>query len=482
MTAAVVLALAAQAQAAKLTVTPSRTETLYAQSEEQDCTELSKVPSANLPFHVVRLSVESPVTDGTVRYRWSEPSAGSFAADLDLGPDDQTRLIRSLVADLGNACTLTGESLELYDRPTILWIAPTCDALPTDTTRPYPGDRVRFGVQALQGKRRLGKGSVTIGYGRLASTVMSISDPPVPFANFRNGHGKPGGEPVFIDTAWGGSLDLKGQTLPAVQRFVFESDAGTVRDVPPCDDPAIVPTGLDACAVAPLWETGGKQLAQLMVELEDGSALCDNLTVNVRTTDNSVALDVTTTPRAGTFVPGDPLKGNPLLRARVRNTGLGSVTLIGNVLNVETEARVSGTILTETTRIDLRHCSATASQACDSDGDCGADACPTCQPDETCLTADHCSGFGSHAPGCTTNRDCAQFGETCVKVLPLSRISIAPGDSFDLVEQNAPLANVLTVPARIKETWTVKCFNAPDATELLRYKIKPRPDVPPPTP
>ena len=51
-----------------------------------------------------------------------------------------------------------------------------------------------------------------------------------------------------------------------------------------------------------------------------------------------------------------------------------------------------------------------------------------------------------------------------------------------IVEQNAPLANVLTVPARIKETWTVKCFNAPDATEVLRYKIKPRPEVPPPTP
>jgi len=201
----------------------------------------------------------------------------------------------------------------------------------------------------------------------------------------------------------------------------------------------------------------------------------------VRTTDNSVVLDVSTTPRAGTFIPGDPLKGNPLLRARVRNTGLGSVTLIGNVLSVETEARVGGTTLTETSRIDLRHCSGTVGQSCDSDADCQADRCPTCQPGETCLTADHCSGFApTDALGCTTNRDCEPFGETCVKVLPLSRISILPGDSFDLIESNVSLANVLTVPARIKETWTVRCFNAPDATEVLRYKIKPRPDLPPP--
>ena len=482
MSAAVVLTLAAHAEAAKLTVTASRTETLYAQNENQKCSELHALASENLPFHVVRLKVEGAPTDGSVRYRWSEPPAGTFIADLDLGSSEETRLIRSLVAELGNACNLTGESLNLYEEPTILWVAPTCDVLPNDTTRPFRGGRARFSVQAVQGTRRVGRGSVSVGYGRLASATMLISDPPGPFSRFRDGHGKPGGEPIFINPAYGGALDTKGQVIPAVDGFEFKSSSGTVRDAPPCDHPNIVPTGLDACAIAPFFEDGGKQLTELQVSLADGSALCDKLTVNVRTTDNSISVDVSTTPPAGTFVPGDPLRGNPRLRARVRNTGLGTVLLAGNVLEVETEARVGGNTLTETTRIDLRHCSATVAQGCNSDADCQADSCATCQEGETCLASDHCSGSRLIPIGCTTNRDCEPLGETCVKVLPLAALSIAPGESFDLIESNVPLANILTVPARIKETWTVSCVNAPDDTNVLRYKIKPRPQVPPPTP
>jgi len=482
LTVTVLLALGAQAEAAKLTVTASRTETLYAQSDTQKCSELHALADGNLPFHVVRLKVEGAPTDGSVRYRWSEPPIGTFIADLDLGTGEEARLIRSLIAELGNACNLTGESLDLYQEPTILWVAPTCDVLPNDTTRPFRGDRVRFSVQALQGRRRVGRGSVSVGYGRLASATMLISDPPTPFSRFRDGHGKPGGEPIFINPAFGGVLDTNGQVLPDVERFEFTNNSGTVRDAPPCDHPDIVSTGLDACAVAPFFEDGGKQLTELQVSLADGSALCDKLTVNVRTTDNSISVDVSTTPPAGTFIPGDPIRGKPFLRARVRNTGLGGVILAADVLKVETEARVGGTTLTETNRVDLRHCSATVSQGCNFDEDCQADSCATCQAGETCLTADHCSGSRLIPLGCTTNRDCESLGETCVKVLPLANITIAPGESFDLIEGNVPLANVLTVPARIKETWTVSCVNAPDDTNVLRYKIKPRPEVPPPTP
>lgn len=489
-TVAVLLALGAQAEAARLTVTASRTEALYAQDDNADCSNLSKLATADLPFHVVRLSVDSPVTDGTVRYRWSEPPAGAFAADLDLGTNDETRLIRSLATELGNSCLLTGESLALYDRPTILWIAPTCAVLPADTTRPYPGDRVRFSVQALQGKRRLGKGSVTVGYGRLASAKMLVSDPPLPFSQFRDGHGKPNGELIFINTAFGGAVDLKGQVLPAVQQFEFDSgDGGTVSDAPPCDDPNIAPTGLDACAIAPLYDSGGKHLAKLQVSFADGSALCDNLTVNVRVSEHSVELDVSTTPPARTFTPGDPIKGNPFLRVRAKNTSPagvgGGVLFVGNVLECLTEARVNGTTLTRTTRMDLQHCSATISQACNTDGDCQLDRCPTCQQGERCLTSDHCSG--NFDVGCTTDRECERpqcgacgFGETCVKVLPLASVFLSPGDSFDIFEGNVSVANVLTSPARIKETWTVHPFNAADATDLLRYKIKSRPEIPPP--
>ena len=251
------VALASQAGAARLTVTASRTETLYSQTNEPKCSDLSKVADADLPFHVVRLSVVQAVTDGSVRYRWAEPSpaVGVFAADLDLGPDDQTRLIRSLCTELGNSCVLTGDALAVYDRPTILWIAPTCDVLPKDTTKPYRGDRVRFGVQAFEGKRRVGRGSVVVGYGRLASATMLVSDPPTPFDSFRDGLGKPDGESTFLNTAFGGTLDPMGQDL-RVTKFNFDSgDGGTVIDVPPCDHPSINPAGLDACAIAPLLST-----------------------------------------------------------------------------------------------------------------------------------------------------------------------------------------------------------------------------------
>ena len=206
LTVAVLLALGAQAEAARLTVTASRTDALYAQSEEANCSELAALGNDSLPLHVVRLSVESPSND--LAYRWSTPtpSVGFFVADVPLGPGDQTRLIRTFTTELGNECVLTGEALALYNKPTILWVAPLCDVLPSDTTRPYPGDRVRFRVQASHNGRRVGRGTVTVGYGRLATAKMLVADPP--FERFRDGHGKPDGEKIFIDPEFGASFDF----------------------------------------------------------------------------------------------------------------------------------------------------------------------------------------------------------------------------------------------------------------------------------
>ncbi len=485
--------LAAEAEAARLTVTASRSEILYAQTAEPDCTDLANrgLPGKpDLPLHVVRLSVEQPVTDGSVRYQWSEPApaVGVFAADLDLGPDDQTRLIRSFCAELGNACVLTGEALALYDRPTILWVAPTCDVIPKDTTRPYRGDRVRFAVRAFQGKRRVGRGSVEVGYGRLASTTLLVADPP--YVSFRDGHGKSDGEKTFLNVAFGAAVDPMGQTLTVTKVNFDPGESGKVSDVPPCDDPDINGTGLIACDDSTLYDTGGKHTAKLQVDLDDGSALCDNLTVNVRVSPHSIELDVSTTPKSSVFIPGDPTRGSPALRVRARNTSPdvigGGVLFTGNVLSCETEAKVGGTTLTRKTQIDLQHCSATVSQACNDDGDCQTDKCPTCQAGEVCLTSDHCSGPNSFIVGCANDRDCEKprcpfcdFGETCVKVLPISRIFLAPGDSVDLVDSTVNLINILTSPAKIKETWTSHSFNAGDASDSIRYTIKPRPEVKP---
>ena len=59
---ALVVGLAVPADAAKrLTVTVSRAEVLYAQSQSPNCTDLSTTPDAELPLHIVRLRATPPV-------------------------------------------------------------------------------------------------------------------------------------------------------------------------------------------------------------------------------------------------------------------------------------------------------------------------------------------------------------------------------------------------------------------------------------
>jgi len=193
-------------------------------------------------------------------------------------------------------------------------------------------------------------------------------------------------------------------------------------------------------------------------------------------------------PARGGGLTGGELLGEDWARGLARPSSPdpfrgGCRPFVGNVLTCETEAKVSGTTLTRTTKIDLQHCSATVSQACDANSDCQSDRCPTCEVGEVCLSSDHCDGSSL---GCVTDRDCepprcgfCDPGTTCVKVLPLSSVSIGPGETVDFIDSNVSLINVLTTPAKIKETWTARSFNAGDATTLKRYKIKPRPDVKP---
>jgi hypothetical protein len=276
-----------------------------------------------------------------------------------------------------------------------------------------------------------------------------------------------------------------------VTQFEYDTgENGTVSDDPPCDDPAIHRPDFASCVQPPLYDTGGKHKAVLRVDFDDGSALCDALTVNVRTAPLVFDVDVTTKPSvSAAFVPGDPKRGTPVLTVRAKNNTApdvvgGGIVLSGNVLTCETEAKVGGTLLTRTTYVDLQHCSATLTQPCDNDADCRSSRCPTCQPLETCLTADHCSVH--RGLGCANDRDCepprcpgCNPDETCVKVLPASRLTIGPGDAIDLIDSPIPLINVLTTPAKIKETWTAHSFNAGDATATQHYTIKPRPDVKP---
>lgn len=478
---ALVVGVGAPAEARRLTVTPSRSDVLYAQSQSPDCADLSKTTDDALPLHVVRLRATPPVgvPADEVRYEWQlpAPSVGVLAADEDLGPGDQASVLQTLCAEVGNVCLLTAEQLAVYNRPTILWIAPTCDVLPDNTTKQYRGDSVRIGVRAFRGKRRLGKGTATVAYGRLGSLTLAVADPG---EGFRNGIGKPGGEKIFLNPVFGALLQTGGATLPAAETFDFESGGGGSRSVPPgC--------GLDATLSACtgprdiIYTAGGKHLAKLRANLADGSALCDNLTVDVRTTTITAALEVTATPSGRPYVPGESVD----LRVRLRNTSPpgsgGNILLLGPLLTCETEVKVGKSTLSKSTQIDLQHCSATVNQPCDEDADCAPGTCPDCQAGEVCLTSDHCTTPFEPPLGCATDRDCqpprCPFcgpDDRCVKVIPLSSIFLGVGDSVDLLESRVVVENALPSPARVKDTWTAHTVNAGNETDALKYTIGPR--------
>src|SRR5262249_35087723 len=156
--------------------------------------------SALLPLNIVRLSATLPPgtsTDG-VRFEWQLPPQGVLAADQDLGPDQEASVIKGLCADVGNGCTLTTEQLAIYNQPTVFWIAPTCDGLPDKTDKPFNGGKVKISVRAFRGKRRIGKGATSVGFGRIASLTLFVADPGKPF---RNGQGVQD-EKIFINPAF----------------------------------------------------------------------------------------------------------------------------------------------------------------------------------------------------------------------------------------------------------------------------------------
>jgi len=64
-------------------------------------------------------------------------------------------------------------------------------------------------------------------------------------------------------------------------------------------------------------------------------------------------------------------------------------------------------------------------------------------------------------------------------VLPLEQIFLGVGDSVDLVKSTIPVINTLPASARVTDTWTAHTFNAGDDSDVVKYKIAPRPDVKP---
>jgi hypothetical protein len=463
---------------AVVTLSASRSETLYSITSEPDCSALHAIgDDSRLPANVVRLRASIPGVPedrlGQYRFEWSlpDPNVGTLAADLDIGPSEENPAVRGMCSEFGSACVLTQGTVRFYTEPTILWIAPGC-TFPKDPTRPSRGGVVRVKVKAFQGKGRLGKGRISLGYGRIASLTL--------YANSKDGTGARNGIPSDLNPFFSATLTPQAP-LPQVKQFVFDSGEGS-REVATPGSCAGEP--YDACATDLLYEQGGTFAATVQAEFEDDSSICDNVPVRIGTSPNVIQLRVSATPRRTTYVPGDPARGTVNLRVSARNVSdpavaRGVILLTGsNFLSCEAEIEVGGTTTTKTTSFDLQHCSITSDQPCKVDNDCArGGGCPDCQPNEVCLARSHCST--TFTQSCAFDSDCRQprcatcgTDETCTRVLSTSAITVAIGESVELLNETVTLDNRLPAVAKITDVWTVNPFNAPTDSAELTYQIR----------
>lgn len=479
--------LASRSEAA-VTLGAVRTELLYSQDADPDCSELHAIEDdAALPFNVARLrATVTGANPGTpVSFRWAlvDGSAGLLAADQDLGPAGETPAVSGMCAEFGNACLLTKENIRFYNEPTCFFVAPTCDVLPKNTTRAFRGGTSKVRVKAKAGKRKLGKATLTIGWGRDGAIILSAQN-----VNgvFEDGIGKQNGVNVYAVVPLGATISPEPSPAPGpVRSFFFDGDGITPGDVPPgCSF-----GNFDACAELDLFAPG-TYFPTVEARYEDGSALCDKLKVRTGPCAADPKLEIIPKPQRDTYDPGTIDLTVRLHNASKPEGNLPPCNFLlrgANVLTCTAQIKVGGIEQTDSTQFDLPHCSVTTSQSCTSDAECSTSVCGECQANEVCLSQSHCSVTLSQP--CTSSIDCDPTGssptcpncredETCVRVLALgaSEVTIAPGESVDLLDETVQLRNALPDTAKIRDKWTATVF-IPDVSdsETLRYKIRGRP-------
>ena len=454
-----------------LTAVP-RTDLLYSAGEDPDCSDLSAKTDDELPLHVVRLRA---VVDGApvegARYVWSlpKPEVGTLAADLPLGPEEQTSAIRGLCAEFGNACVLTADKLPFYNLPTVLWIAPDCGSLSKKTSRNFAGGTVRIRVRAFDGKRKLGKASVAVGYGRTASVVL--------YANGQTGVGRPDVVAVDILPQWSSVASPNGIVFPEIESIAFDNGDAASTEIEPATC-TVDGVDMDVCTSDLIYTRSGRFLATVTEKFVDGSALCDNITTRVGSCAAAPKLQVTTEPKRKIFASGEQVH----LRVRLvndspRDGGCNFLLTGSNVLTCVEDLDVGGTKDSRTTVFDTQHCSTTVDQGCTIDAQCRPPVCSACDATEVCLTQPHCSETVTQT--CTSDADCdapacedCNPEETCVKVLQVPEIVVPVGQSVDLVDATMPVQNVFPDTANMVDKWTAKTFNAGGADAKIRYRIR----------
>ena len=416
---------------ADVTVGASRSETIYSAASSMDCAKLHPMKDEELPLNVVRLKAMVPgVPDEQVSFRWSvlKPAVGVLIADQDISGGESKPVIEGICGQFGTeggACVLSGDRLRFYTMPSVLWVAPTCDILPDNTGKQFGGGLARFKVTARMGKRKLGKGKVSVGFGRVAAITL--------FADEQNGIGKPSGVSGGVRFIFSANTNPNGQALPDLDHYEFTNGAGAAADAEAgCDVRFADQRPFDVCTGADGeldYHAGGtgRHLATVKEVFKDGSALCDNITVQVLACAARGRLEVSRQPRVRTYTPGSPRTGTVNVTVRLRNESIAEhglpacpFLLAENVLNCSEEAAFSG---------------------------------------------------GSEVKG--TSLTLEQLGIPTGFTLP-------PGGSIVLLRKNMPLINVLPDTASLTDAWTATSVNAGNFDASDAYRIKGRPGVPAP--
>jgi len=476
--------------AAAVTLTPTRTQALYSTSVDPDCSKLVKTADADLPFNIVRLRVAVDGTPAGLGYHWSMPkkSKGTLAADLDLTPGVEESAVSGMCAEFGNACVLTEQKLRFYTEPSILWLAPTCDVLPGDTSKPFAGGTSHVKVKVTAGKRKLGKATATIQWGRTGSVTLFVED----FDGmFQDGRRKrevaTGFNAVFATQSTAPNLT---PGPGPIKFYDVDNGGGGSASLTPGSCGI---TGFDACERLD-YPAAGRFLATVTARFADQSALCDNLNVRVLACAPKAQLEIIPRPKLQTYDPKSP-RSTVDLTIRLHNrsqsrAGLPPCPFLlsgANVLTCDESLKVGNVTDSKGTSFDLRHCSMTKDRPCDDDTQCRPPVCLGCEADETCLTQAHCSKHVEQL--CGNDHDCdpdalpavcpnCDKDETCVRVLDLGvggEVRVEPGQSIDLFHQTVTLRNVLPATASIVDTWTATTENAGTASAKLKYKVRGRP-------
>lgn len=470
-------AMASQALAT-VTVTASRADTLYTTDTQFDCGKLARSMDADLPYNVVRIRAEDDTGQAT-SFQWKlpKPDVGFLLPD---DPEIESSsggafAVRGFCAEFGSGCVLTKASIRTYQRPTILWAAPTCESIPDDTRRPFDGDTVRIRVTAKSGKRRLGKGTTDVSYGMLGTPTLFAS---VSADASDDGLGKmevvTGVNPVFsvlLDPAIAASTPS-----PIKEWFIDNGEGGSVRTDRCSFTGSAIPTGAQACAQIQ-YQSGGRFVARTEVRLEDDSAYCDKLRVRVGQCRGTARVNIRRDPKKRTYASGDVVD----FAVEFHNTsprhgctfGFESLRCDATFTLGKLEEKGSTTFV-------LPRCKEDTSLLCGTDADCvvlGVDRGP-------CLVASHCSETTEQQ--CSSDIDCRTAAcpacrphESCIRVLALSpelaRAGIPPGASVTLFEDTVPLQSVLPGKAKIAETWTVDTVNLASFSGKVAYKIRGNP-------